>query len=331
MTARTAGAGRVVAGVACEGQIGAWLGAMAQARLEVLGSRSLSSAVAAASAPKVAGMTESILYYTKDISMLDDMTAFTLLALAGHLHGARLDRREVERLTVAHPDLDLDAAYLILRAGVTLREAHGERIVGYKMGLTSDAKRKQMNLDTAIYGVLTDQMQVPHEATFRLAGGIHPKIEPEIAFRTARPLRGRPTLAEVQAACDGVAAALEILDSRYVGFRYFSLPDVVADNSSSSHFVVGPWSVPSEVDVSDVAMTMAVDGEVVQAASSAAISGNPWQSLVDLVAMLFAHGEGLPAGSVVLAGAATTAVQLTDGMRVTLRVVGLGDVAVVVR
>ena len=40
------------------------------------------------------------------------------------------------------------------------------------------------------------------------------------------------------AACSGVGPALEILDSRYRDFKYFSLSDVVADNASSSHVVL---------------------------------------------------------------------------------------------
>jgi len=73
--------------------------------------------------------------------------------------------------------------------GIARRLARGEKIIGHKMGLTSSAKRVQMSLDLPIYGVLTDAMRASSE--LRVLDRVHPKIEPEIAFVTARELRGR--------------------------------------------------------------------------------------------------------------------------------------------
>ena len=136
-------------------------------------------------------------------------------------------------LTQTHGPLALEDAYRVQERGVALRLARGERVVGYKMGLTSAAKRAQMSLGEPIYGVLTDAMQlgtgpegsanavgaadaagaaVP-TSMLRVADGIHPKIEPEIYFVTARELRGAVTPADALAACSAVGPAMEILDS----------------------------------------------------------------------------------------------------------------------
>jgi 2-oxo-3-hexenedioate decarboxylase len=250
-------------------------------------------------------------------------------ALARLLDEARLQARAIPPLTRAHPGLTLQDAYAIQAEGFRLRLARGERGVGLKMGLTSEAKRRQMNLDSPVYGVLTDRMQVPAGGSVRLEGSIHPKIEPEIAFRTARELRGRITREQALEACESAFAALEILDSRYLDFKYFSLPDVVADNSSSFLFVVAPTGrSPRELDVARLEMEMEVNGERVQAARSDAISGDPLLSVVQLCELLDARGESLPAGSLVLAGAATAAHVLRPGDRIRLRVQELGDVSV---
>jgi 2-oxo-3-hexenedioate decarboxylase len=189
------------------------------------------------------------------------------------------------------------------------------------MGLTSAAKRAQMSLELPIYGVLTDAMQV--SGVLRVADGVHPKIEPEIAFRTARELRGSVTREQAFAALDGVAPAMEVLDSRFTGFKYFSLPDVVADNCSSWRFVPGAFVAPR--DTGGLRMRMSIGGRVVQEADSNAISGHPLDSLVQLVALL---PHPLPAGSIVLAGAATVAEALAPGMAVSLEVESLGSVSV---
>ena len=250
-------------------------------------------------------------------------------AVARRLDDARLSGREVERLTLEFPDLTLEQAYRILDAGIALRRERGERGVGLKMGLTSEAKRQQMGLGAPIYGVLTEAMRV--RDTFTMAGSLHPKIEPEIAFHFADGLRGCPGRAEVMAGCSGVCAALEILDSRYRDFKYFSLPDVVADNASSSHFVLADrWADAAGLNLSELELAMAVDGVVRQRAQGSAISGDPWLSVVQLCALLDARGRALPSDSIVLAGAATVAESLRAGQTVSLQVGRLPPVRVAI-
>jgi 2-oxo-3-hexenedioate decarboxylase len=255
--------------------------------------------------------------------------ALDVTALARRLDEARLQGREVERLTLEVPDLSLEQAYRIMDAGIALRREHGEVGVGLKMGLTSEAKRQQMGLGAPIYGVLTGAMRV--QGTFRMAGTLHPKIEPEIAFHFAEGLRGRLGKEEVRAACTGVCAALEILDSRYRDFKYFSLPDVVADNASSSHFVLADvWTPPQGLDLAELEMAMSVDGVVRQRAKGSAISGDPWLSVVQLCALLDERGRSLPPDSVVLAGAATVAEPLRVGQTVSLTVGALPKVQLLI-
>lgn len=242
-------------------------------------------------------------------------------SLARHLDDARLQRREVPRLTEQVPDLSTHDAYAIQLAGLDLRLARGEVVVGWKMGLTSAAKRAQMNIHQPVFGPLTDVMRVQGE--FAVAAGIHPKAEPEVAFRTRAPLQGQISRDEAWSAVGEVCAALEILDSRYVGFKYFSLPDVIADNCSSSHYVLGPWRPAAAGDVRDLPVELAADGQVVQTASTSDISGDPVLSLVQLVALLAERGQGLPAGSLVLAGAATPAEALRPALRVEARIPSL--------
>ncbi|WP_342378718.1 fumarylacetoacetate hydrolase family protein [Myxococcus stipitatus] len=252
-----------------------------------------------------------------------------LSELARRLDAARRERREVPPLTNELPGLTLPDAYGIQEEGLRLRQADGERVVGLKMGLTSEAKRRQMNLDSPVYGVLTDRMRVAAGGVMALGQSIHPKIEPEIAFRTTRELRGQVTRDEVLDACGAVFVAMEILDSRYRDFKYFSLPDVVADNSSSSLFVLGEVEHPPRaMDLTRLEMKMSVNGAVVQSARSDAISGDPVVSVIQLCELLAQRGHVLPAGSIVLAGAATVAHMLQPGDRVRLDVEGLGSVEV---
>lgn len=246
---------------------------------------------------------------------------------------ARID--EARRAGVAIPQLsastevDLDTAYAVQRAGVTLRTGAGERVVGAKLGFTSRAKAVQMGVDDVIIGVLTDAMEVPDGGILDVSRGVHPRIEPEVAFRLAREVDPTDPLEVLREAVDAVAPAMEVIDSRYRDFK-FSLADVVADNTSGSAFVLGPW-VPLSGDTSlvltDRSVDMHVDDESVATGSTTDILGDPWEALPAVQRMAARHGQRLPAGAVILAGAATAAVPLASGVRVQTEIAGLGRVS----
>lgn len=254
-----------------------------------------------------------------------------LITLAESLTEARKQGRSRAQLS-RDVQLSRSEAYGIQEMGLEHRLQNREKVLGYKMGLTSEAKRKQMNLDSPLYGVLTDKMKVENEGVFFLSGSIHPKIEPEVAFLISRELRGRVSREDVLKSCEAVCACLEILDSRYDQFKYFSMEDVIADNSSSSHFVHGPWLKDfAHLDLKNLKMKMKVNGQVAQEGISRDISGDPVISVIQLCELLAERNHSLPAGSIVLAGAATAAVSLEEGQHIELEVESLPPVGVHVK
>jgi 2-oxo-3-hexenedioate decarboxylase len=244
----------------------------------------------------------------------------SLVALAERLDDAARHARAVAQL--AEP-VTLAEAYEVQRLSVERRLQRGEVRTGVKMGFTSKPTLEQLGLRAPIWGRLTSGMLVDDAATIDPSRYVRPRVEPEIAFRLARPLSGRVTLPEAAAAIDGVAPALEIIDSRYENFT-FSLSDVVADNVSASGYVLGPWFDP-QVDAGNLGMVLEIDGRPVHG-SSAAILDHPLRSLVAAARLVAEAGETLRAGDVVMAGSATAAEALTPGCRVRLSVERLGDV-----
>lgn len=241
--------------------------------------------------------------------------------VAGRLHRAERDAVAV-RPSEDWPDLSLDQAYDAQAALLALRLARGERQAGLKLGFTSEAKMRQMGIDELIVGRVTDAMQVPDGGSLRLDRLVHPRVEPEVAFLVGRDVDLADPAVDLRCALAGVAAGLEVIDSRYEGFR-FDLPRVVADNTSAAAFVVGAWAEPEDVDLADLPVSLRCDGRVVAEGSTSAILGHPLATLPRLAALGRRLGLQLPAGSVVLAGAATAAVPLQAG-EVAVEVVGLG-------
>ncbi|WP_018585590.1 2-keto-4-pentenoate hydratase [Salinispora arenicola] len=244
-----------------------------------------------------------------------------IAGIAGQLVAAADSGTAIPQLA-AETGLDVDAAYAVQAELVRRRLERGERLVGLKMGLTSKAKMAQVGVDEVIWGRLTDAMRIPDGGTLSVGDFIHPRVEPEVAFLLDRqPDPGEP-VAGFATAVRAVAPAIELIDSRYADFT-FSLPDVIADNTSAGAFVVGPWCpVPDGLD--NLGVLLEIDGRVVQVGSTAAILGDPRRAFDEGVRLAGQHGVRLRTGWVFLAGAATAAVALRPGAHVRAVVEKLG-------
>lgn len=245
-----------------------------------------------------------------------------LPAIAHRLDEAARSARATAQLS---EPLSVVDAYAVQRISMERRYARGETRIGIKMGLTSRAKMAQMGVEEVVWGRLTDRMLVDDGGAISRRKFVHPRVEPEIAFLIERPLAGLVTPMAALAAVGGVAPALEIIDSRYENFK-FSLTDVIADNSSSSALVVGPWADPT-IDLANLGMIVRIDGQDRMIGSSAAILGHPLRSLVSAARLAAEAGEPLQPGDVVMAGGATAAEALAPGQHVKLVVEALGSVS----
>ena len=96
-----------------------------------------------------------------------------------------------------------------------------------------------LGVDEPDYGHLLSDMSVENSSIIDISGLIQPKIEGEIAFVLKKDLVGpNITVQDVIDATDYVVPALEIVDSRIEDWK-IKLQDTVADNASSSLFVLG--------------------------------------------------------------------------------------------
>ncbi|WP_042259262.1 2-oxo-3-hexenedioate decarboxylase [Paraburkholderia heleia] len=247
-------------------------------------------------------------------------------SLAEQLDACALHARDTVKITDTWPEMDWDDAYAVQDAIRGRHLRRGARLVGYKAGLTSHAKMRQMGVETPVFGYLVDAYSLEDGGACRASELIHPKVEPEIAFVTRTGLKGPGChIGSVLAATDFVIPGIEVIDSRYRDFK-FDLKSVVADNTSAARFVVGgqPMSVQG-VDLRTIGIVMEKNGQPVSFGAGAAVLGHPAAAVAMLANHLGARGESIPAGSLILSGGITEAVAVAAGDSITLRVQGMGS------
>ena len=240
--------------------------------------------------------------------------------LAGRLRAARENRRAIAQLSDDVPGLDLTTAYAVQRA---LRDEAGE-LSGWKLGVTSRAKQLQVGVDSPIRGFLAAHNGLDVGEPLQVDQHIAPRCEPEVVLVMGRDLAGpHVTTADVLAATAAVAVGIEVLDSRFTDYR-FTMPDVVADNTSAGRYLVGSLVEVGGIDLRRVGVVLEHRGEVVATASGAAALGHPASAVAWLVRSLHADGEGLTAGEIVLSGGLTAAVPVVAGDSVVVTIDRLG-------
>lgn len=233
-----------------------------------------------------------------------------LTEIAQSLDNAAFTASAIEQISSSEP-LTLNEAYETQKLSIDRRLARKEIITGYKLGFTSKAKMEQMGVHEIIWGRLTNAMSIKNEGVLNRNQFIHPRVEPEIAFLIKKDITKHLKKNELDNYISSVAGALEVIDSRYKNFK-FSLEDVIADNCSSSAYIIGDWH-DFETPSQNLSIELEINNKIIQSGNSNDILGNPIDALIEITRILEEREITIKEGMVILAGAATSAVHIHEG------------------
>jgi 2-keto-4-pentenoate hydratase len=244
------------------------------------------------------------------------------------LYHARRSGVPIEPLTDSHREMSETDAYRVQRHLVSRMLAHGDRIVGYKLGLTSEPMQRMFGVGSPDFAPVLASHVRQDGAEVAAADFIAPRVEAEIALLLGADLAGPDcTALDVAAAVTGAAAAIELVDSRITGWR-IRLADTIADLASSGAIVLGAAVTPVRgVDLRLAGMVFSRDGEVLATGAGAAALGSPLQATAWLVRTLHEFGDSLRAGQFVMTGALHAAVDIAPGQSYRAEVDRLGPVS----
>lgn len=248
-------------------------------------------------------------------------------ALAAVLDDARLARTAIAP-PPALAQIDVSAAYRVQDSLVARRVAAGDRVAGWKLGITSSAKQHAMGLTTPVFGRIFADGQISNAGTRPCSAFIAPRAEPELAFCLARELDPAGDRAALLAAVEWVAAAVEITDGRYLSGKRTAV-ELIADNTAAASYALGtPYALADAPPLDAIDTTIARNGEIISRGSTRDVLGDPLAALALLAGHLQAYGLRAGPGSIVLSGAITDAFALSAGDWVAATLSGLGDVTV---
>ncbi|AXF56774.1 2-keto-4-pentenoate hydratase [Salicibibacter kimchii] len=231
--------------------------------------------------------------------------------LATNLLKSEQQRYAIERPSLNYPDMDVHNAYDIMERLVSMKEELGHKVVGYKLGYTSRVMQMQMGIDEPIFGLLFDYMLMKDGEQLTLDKFIHPKLEAEIAFVLKQDLSGPGiTRGDVLAATNYILPILEVVDSRYLNYK-FTMVDVISDNNSGSRVITGKEKFGAiDVDLPELRVSLKKNGELVQRGSGTDVLGNPADAIVWLINTLHEHGRRFHTGDIIISGGMTRAIDL---------------------
>jgi 2-oxopent-4-enoate/cis-2-oxohex-4-enoate hydratase len=246
--------------------------------------------------------------------------------LGDELYQAWSTGQAIEPITDRHPSITVDDAYRVQLALVERRLADGERIVGKKIGVTSQAVMNMLNVDQPDFGHLLSGMAYNDGATVSLKNTLLPRGEGEIAFVMKHDLTGPGlTNADVLRATECVMPCFELVDSRIRDWK-IRIQDTVADNGSSFAFVLGDRALsPRKIDLATAGMVLEKNGELIGTGAGAATLGNPVNAVTWLANTLGRFGITLKAGEVILSGSLSIMFPVVPGDSIRMSLGGIGS------
>lgn len=258
-----------------------------------------------------------------------------IVVLADRLAQAETTRVQTGQFSAEHPAMTIEDAYAVQRAWMKRKLAEGRTPIGRKIGLTSRAMQRAVNITEPDYGLLLDDMLIQDGQEVPLNRFIEPRVEVELAFILGRDLAGpQVTLFAVLQATDYVVPALEIIDARIVRVdpatgRTRTVLDTISDNAANAAIVLGGRPVkPDAVDLRWVSAVMYRNGIIEESGVAAAVLNHPAHGPAWLAKRLAPYGERLEAGQIILGGSFTSPVHARSGDSFHVDYGPLGPVAV---
>ncbi|EDB4569365.1 2-oxo-hepta-3-ene-1,7-dioic acid hydratase [Salmonella enterica subsp. enterica serovar Panama] len=240
--------------------------------------------------------------------------------IAQRLNQAEKNREQIRAISLDHPDITIEDAYAVQRQWVEMKINEGRKLVGHKIGLTSRAMQISSQITEPDYGALLDDMLFGEGCEIPTDRFIVPRIEVELAFILAKPLRGpNCTIFDVYNATDYVIPALELIDARCHNVdpetgQPRKVFDTISDNAANAGVIMGGRPIkPDALDLRWISALLYRNAVIEESGVAAAVLNHPANGVAWLANKLAPYDVQLKAGQIILGGSFTRPVPARKG------------------
>jgi 2-keto-4-pentenoate hydratase len=211
--------------------------------------------------------------------------------------------------------LTIDQAYRVQLALLDRWMARGERLAGWKVGLTAPVIQRQFGMHEPVMGFLLESGHRSSGAAFRHHDLVAPGFENELCLTVGRPLEGPGvTRAEARAAVTAVQPAFEIIESR--GDFRADMTLSLTDNCQQKAFVTGPaTALPSDWEPRHTTVDVLINGHRIDHAVGSEETGHPLDAVAWLAKKLAEFGRRIEPGHRIMSGSFTKQYPIARGDR----------------
>lgn len=202
------------------------------------------------------------------------------------------------------PGLTLQKAYEIQKRLAEKLVDKGDKVAGFKAGLTSEGAQKKFKTNGALLGPLFASGKVEPSGKVAKKGFVRMFIETEVGYvvgkKITKPVKD---VKELKTYIGAIVPAIELPDIRFADMKKLNAADIAADAVGSAKFIVGKPVAMGENDVNEVATKLSLDGKPLMEGKGSDALGDQWKALLWLVNGAVEKGWTIEPNSILITGA----------------------------
>lgn len=224
--------------------------------------------------------------------------------LAIQLVRAEYERLPIPILTQTDPAMTVETAYRVQKEYVAMKLAGGDRVAGYKGGLTAGGVQKRFGMNVPVTGILLESGWLSGSPVLDRSRFGALMLETEIALVLNEPVTEiLPDIASLKRKIRTMAPAIEVPDLGFADMKKLKAPDLVAANVSARQYIIGREVEVSRFDINAIQVALFHNGTRINLGQGDDALGDQWNAALWLVNSMIDQGYKLESGQILLTGA----------------------------
>lgn len=197
----------------------------------------------------------------------------------------------------------LHNAYLKQRE---LTQKFNDRLIGYKIGFSSNDTQQKFNINEPAYGKLYHSMLYKNNLKFKISEFVAPLIEVEIAIKLSKNIEKElNTINEIKKYIKSYFMSVELPDLRVKNSGSLNAFQIIADNLAAKYFIINREREYSGEDFINCKAELFLNGKLIRIGEATNVLGSPLNALLWLSRKLISQDDYLKKGQIILTGSFT--------------------------